>query len=460
MKIKFKDSSEIDFTKIFPEIEPEDYALLENQSLSIDDKGYEKMLANKYLDLAGYQISTDFIEVDNGTGVSNTQSTIQAKVDQKFIYADKVVDVLLAGIENEKNVMLWGKGGHGKSEITELVLSELHAMGELASKPFIQAFGDGLTEEKLFGGMDIKKYKEQGVIEYLLDNSFLNHEVVVFEEIFDAPPPVLLMLKDVMTSGYYRNGNIQYKCKTKVFIGLTNRSKTDFAEKNESLKALAERFVLTHKVEWDQYRSKDFTMLFKKVYGDIYYMKNREQLITLSNILEMNNVDGMSFASPRTAVSAGTLFCKGKSLEFISEIDPEIIKKYTSQIKEDAANALQQNLLNNIENYIKTHNLEFLDESEDFLKDLVSVEKEISGKTVDLSDLDFGSHNDMSVKLNRCKYIMSIIDRQSPARSMVNHFGTMKKRLNGIVQSINDSDMTAVKSQSNQEEDTGSNLPF
>jgi hypothetical protein len=52
----------------------------------------------------------------------------------------------------------------------------------------------------LFGGLDINKFHDEGVLEYLLDNSFMNHEYVVFEEMMDAPDFILEQLKDILSS--------------------------------------------------------------------------------------------------------------------------------------------------------------------------------------------------------------------------------------------------------------------
>ena len=218
MKIRFKSASKLDFTKLYPIISEEDYALLEGQHLVLTNNDYKKLKKDGYLDLNGLHIPSDTIIIDEVT-LSEAQEKVLEAVEEKFIYSNDVVDVLMTGLETGKNVLLWGKGGHGKSEITELVFKTLYKEGIIKEMPFVQAFGDGLTEEKLFGGMNIKKYREEGLIEYLPEYSFMNHEIVVFEEIFDAPASVLLSLKDIMTSKKFRQGNEVFNIKTKIIIG-------------------------------------------------------------------------------------------------------------------------------------------------------------------------------------------------------------------------------------------------
>ena len=67
--------------------------------------------------------------------------------------------------------------------------------------------GNGATIDALLGGFNVKAFQETGKMEYLLEESFLNHEYVILEELFDAPDYVLEELKDILSSGRVRNGN-------------------------------------------------------------------------------------------------------------------------------------------------------------------------------------------------------------------------------------------------------------
>lgn len=440
MNIQFKSKNKVNLKGIFPVISEEDYNLLEGLKVKIEKRTLSEIEEKGYLEICGYQISKDLIEYTNGDIIAGeTQQEIQALIDKEYVYSEKVVDILIAGVETGKNVLLWGPGGHGKSEITEKVLNELFDRGVLSSKPFVQAFGDGLTDEKLFGGMNIKKYKEEGVIEYLPENSFMNHEIVVFEEIFDAPPQTLLSLKDIMTSKKFRQGNEVFDIKTKLFIGLTNKSKDEFTDKDDSLKALAERFVLTLNVKWDHYNKKDFIHLFKTVFGETYYKTNKEKLTTLSNIAELNNAEGGSFISPRTLVAAADLFVRGKSLHYISDLDQDIIQKYKYQEANKEMNSNQNKLINRINAYIDEHNLKFIDEDEEFLRDLNMADQAIENQDLSIDDLDFGSQNDSQIKINKCDLLLNLINRQDPVRSTEKQLMDLKRDITSMKQKLTES---------------------
>ncbi len=188
--------------------------------------------------------------------------------------------------------------------------------------------GSGTTTDSLFGGIDIKLLTDTGKLEYLVENSFMNYPYVIFEELFDAPDYILEQLKDILTSKKFRNGTQEFDIKTKLIVCCTNKTREEFS-KNDSLKALMERFPLEYKVEWSQYNRSTYDYLFQTVLSKSYP--------ELSFLLEKLHVNGTT-VSPRTAIKAakivestGGLDCldyiadfAGKNKDLISEE----LKKY------------------------------------------------------------------------------------------------------------------------------------
>ena len=170
---------------------------------------------------------------------------IYETLKKKFINTSGVSEVLKNAISNNMNVILFGKGGFGKSEMC----GELFGCNELKNRVFIKSLSEATTEEDLFGGINIKKMTESGVIEYNCENSFANKEIVIFEEIFDANPRVLAALKDAITSKEIRNGNQRFPMKTKIIIGLTNKTYDEVIQ-DDSTEALTQRFPVAYKLEY------------------------------------------------------------------------------------------------------------------------------------------------------------------------------------------------------------------
>jgi MoxR domain in the MoxR-vWA-beta-propeller ternary systems len=216
-------------------------------------------------------------------------NVLEEILEKKFIKSKEVAFVLATGFLTKKNIFLYGRGGHAKSEMVSEFLKFVDPKGK---ESFVQMCGEGLSEEKLFGGVDLKVLKETGSIQYLVENSFMNKKYVVFEELLDSRLNVLLSLKDILTSGYFRNGDQVFKIKTEMVICLTNRTKQEVSE-DDSIKALLERFPLEQKVEWDSYSASDYQAMFKKLFG--------EDHTEVAKICAEVNAQG-GFISPRTAV--------------------------------------------------------------------------------------------------------------------------------------------------------------
>lgn len=432
MKIKFKNITDsLDFTKIFPVIDADDYSLLAGRELTISDSDYEKIKEKGFLDVKPYQISIDLIEQIGEDGISATQQKILNKINEHTVYQEKLVDVLFKGFELGKNVLMYGRGGHNKSEGTLDVLKELKAEGLINSDPFVMSFGDGLTEESLFGGMNVKKFTDDGIMEYLFKNSFLEHEIVVFEEIFDAPPQVLLSLKDVLTSGYARKGNQVHKSKVKMVIALTNKSKEEFAE-DDSLEALTQRFPLTLKVEWPSYNKSDFIKLYKKVFGEDFYKSNAPKLNELSDIISQNNASQESFVSPRTAIHAASLYVNGGDLSYISDISPKILNDFYKANKDRALIDADELVLKRAEEYIEKNELNKVDVDKDLLKMLVEVQEKRTGEKIDIN-ID---QKDKLAKLKKAEFLQNAVKAHSFSVQRKDAAEKMISRISHIISNL------------------------
>jgi len=260
------------------------------------------------------------------------KSTVKTAVvstpgSEKFVFMDKTVNVLNVGYSTRKNVVLYGPGGHGKSEIT---VDFLKAKG---INPYIITMGTVMTTDRLFGGLDIPTFEKTGKIEYLVENSFMNHEYVVFEEMFDAPDFILEQLKDILSSGVFRNGTQIFPINTKFIICCTNRTRDEFS-KNMSLKALMERFPLELNVIWDNYTEISYNKLLESKFGE------GEVDPVIPYLLQEYAKNGVTI-SPRVAVTAYQIYdeCGPEALSFIAEfakkpsLIAEAIKKFESTIK-------------------------------------------------------------------------------------------------------------------------------
>jgi hypothetical protein len=180
-----------------------------------------------------------------------------------FIKSKEVDEVLTAGFLSGENVVLYGPGGYGKSDMSLAFLKQNNVPDEEIT---IKSLSRSSTKDDLFGGINMKLLTEEGRIEYLLDYSIFATKYLILEEAFDCNKATLESIKDVLTSKQVRNGNQMYDIKTKFIIVCTNRSKAELQEDESSI-ALMERFPLSLKVYWDHHRLQDYIELIECVSG-------------------------------------------------------------------------------------------------------------------------------------------------------------------------------------------------
>ena len=207
-----------------------------------------------------------------------TTNKIYEELNSDFINVSGISDVMKNAISNDMNIILYGRGGFGKSEM----MGKLFNRPELRDRVFIQSLSEATTEEDLFGGIRMKKFMDTGEKEYLVENSFANSEIVIFEEIFDAPARVLAALKDTLTSKEIRNGNQRFPIKTKIIIGLTNKTYDEIIE-DDSTEALTQRFPISYKMEYDITKIEAASLIFKR-YKDYDLQKAAAIVDTLSSM--------------------------------------------------------------------------------------------------------------------------------------------------------------------------------
>lgn len=245
-----------------------------------------------------------------------------------------------------ENVILFGPGGYGKSEAALEFADLLYEQGLVNSpKAFVRAFNQGLTEEILLGGVDIKTLNEEGKINYLLENAFVNSEIVIFEEMFDAFPSVLLTLKDILTSKKVRMGNQEFPIKTRIVICCTNRSRDEVVEDN-STAALMERFVFEKWVGWTSHTATDY-------YYALMKQPNADRTVAAKVADVCANVStGEYVVSPRTAFKA----YKSAKLNGIDSLEDfygfnSAVGKFLSEEKEIEEISSQKTLLRTYEKF-------------------------------------------------------------------------------------------------------------
>ena len=225
--------------------------------------------------------------------------TILTALSERYVKCEEIARILALGLKSGKNVLLWGSGGHGKSEMVQLALAQVAPEDEV----FVQSFGEGMDEATLWGGLDFAALEREKILRYFPENSFLAKEYAVFEEMFDAPAIVLLALKDTLTAGKLRKGSQVFGMETRVIVAITNKDPDEISNLGPACAALVERFPLQLNVVWQSYTAKDYLELFAKVSPRLPGADLNGTERVLAEVMAKANENG-DIVSPRTAVHA------------------------------------------------------------------------------------------------------------------------------------------------------------
>ena len=107
----------------------------------------------------------------------NLYQQIKGYLDANFVFADEIARILALAISGRKNVIVYGPSRHAKSAMVHAAMPGLGLVDDC----FVQFFGEGMDESRLFGGLDFGKLDEDKVLEYFPERSFLNRRIAVFE---------------------------------------------------------------------------------------------------------------------------------------------------------------------------------------------------------------------------------------------------------------------------------------
>lgn len=196
---------------------------------------------------------------------------MQKRVGEKFFDMDDIVESIFIAIVSGKNLILWGPGGFGKSEVVVKFL-------EQASITYSSIIGyEDMDVEGLLGLPNMTKLLEESTYEIAFEKtSFNNPGILILEEFLDVNPKTAIALKDILTSEGYRQGNKFVPSLISSVIICSNRSPYEVSIDTSTTAFYKERFPIVVNVKWNDHSSIRYEAFIKKVVGKDY---NKNKLI-------------------------------------------------------------------------------------------------------------------------------------------------------------------------------------
>ena len=265
----------------------------------------------------------------------------------KFLQMEETVATLFYSYELSQtgtlaNVILYGPPGYAKSQIASAFLD---VMGHPVPKK--HQFSAGMSIQSLIGMMKLGPLQD-GRLEVNTESSFINHPVAIFEEMYNAPKPVLAVLIDILMSGEYCvEGNICYKSKCKYIIACTNVVPEIWAQGDEEradvFKAFNERFPFQQWVGWKSHLSTDYARLIESI------LKTESD--EFAQMMGLAHERGKTI-SPRTALIGAKAYLQHglEAIRPLNGIDKDLLfeferidsEKQKARMKKDIQNVARQ----------------------------------------------------------------------------------------------------------------------
>lgn len=202
----------------------------------------------------------------------NTKEVLD-EVGQYFTQSSFFIRALCRAFRTGTNIWLDGVGGYGKSDISYAFGHYLYKNKFISKPPFVFSCSKSVTEDVLFGGIDVKKYKEESLIHYKVENSPFNFDYVIWEEFGDLSDDAIRALKDTLSSKHIRNGTQLFKCKTTCHVACGNVNIKEFKEAGDDLEALTQRFTQDMRVSWADHSIDSYMQFFKVKGADDFLAK-------------------------------------------------------------------------------------------------------------------------------------------------------------------------------------------
>lgn len=170
--------------------------------------------------------------------MTKTVNEIKKYLKSSFLEREEVIDGLLAAIVAKENVLLIGPPGTAKSNlIIELskCITDINYFQWLLTKYTVP--------EEVFGALSLKEL-EQGIYKRNITGKLPEAHIAFLDEIFKASSAILNALLTLINEGLFYNNGQPMQCPLMTVIGASN----EYAEEEEGLDALDDRFVLRYEV--------------------------------------------------------------------------------------------------------------------------------------------------------------------------------------------------------------------
>ncbi len=226
--------------------------------------------------------------------------------NRHFVNRSDEIDAIFSAILTKQHILLKGRPGLAKSQLASVVFS-----GISGAQLFKKQLRRMMSEEAVFGVLNIKKWREEATYEYNVANTAATAHLAIFEEIYDASDALLRSLLELFNERIFTSGHQMVQCPLHTAVATSN-----FYRSTEEAEALSDRLLIKIEVPAMDDDDELVELLMKKT--------GKEKVFPgLKSTLDFNDLKFMSMRRARVEVP-----------EDIHKLFVELTKKYIANLKQ------------------------------------------------------------------------------------------------------------------------------
>jgi hypothetical protein len=238
---------------------------------------------------------------------------LKADVGKYFFEMDSVVEALYFALTSGFNIILYGPGGFGKTQVVKKFL-EVSGLNSSTIVGYEDMEVDGLL-----GVVDIKKLTEEAIYEIRFENSvFANPGILILEEFLDARPSTAAALKDILTEGGYRRGSTFVESLISSVIICTNKSPEDVSKTASTAAFYKERFPIVIEVHWTNFDAQTYLKYLQHI-KPAQCLESPDAYMIIAELAARTSSNGL-IVSPRIVKYASDLIDLHKDLSCLNNL--------------------------------------------------------------------------------------------------------------------------------------------
>lgn len=161
-----------------------------------------------------------------------------------FLEREELIEQIKLALICRAHLLIFGPTGTAKTEITNAVFAAINS-----AETFSIGFSKFMSEERLFGTLNPKKMREEGVLEHNITGSILTARLANLREFFDANEPLLRATLDVLNERRFERGTQKVEASLHTAIATTNSDQEEILDRNPDLGPVIDRFLFQAEVK-------------------------------------------------------------------------------------------------------------------------------------------------------------------------------------------------------------------